>query len=194
MWHQVFWSLHRQLFPAPLEPTHNNIPWSGWSCWLLCCSELKAVFCNGFVRIFKKRQVQHWIRWAKVLYAWETSCYEPLPGRKKLKGTVTVLIFSTSNVSEMFEATFIGDAVRPRAFKKVGQSFSWIIFTGTRAWIESDLFFKCLQWFNPYISSTPGRNSILSIDKPSTHCNNDNISYMSKFKVVIFLSNTRSII
>lgn len=123
----------------------------------------------------------------------KTVAHCPLPGRKKAKERITVLLCCNADGSERLEPMFIGNAARPRAFKKKsGHELGLDYHSNKKAWMTSDLFMNWLQRFNAWIARKPDRKVILLIDNCSAHGNDTNIPHLSNVTVKFLPPNTTS--
>lgn len=94
----------------------------------------------------------------------------PLPGRKKDKKRLTVLVCANASGSEKFPLMIIGNAQRPRCFRKLsGAQHGFDYWSNKKAWMTSALFFEWLGRFDCFIRQTPGRKVLLLLDNFSGH-------------------------
>ena len=79
-------------------------------------------------------------------------------GCKKEKNRLTFLACCNNDGSEKMPLMIIGNAERPRAFKKkYGRELGLEYHSNQKSWMNKDIFFTWLGRLDRYIGATPGR-------------------------------------
>lgn len=120
-----------------------------------------------------------------------TICTTPIPGRKKDKRRLTLLVCANASGTEKIPLMFIGNALRPRCFKKrTGSELGFDYWNNGKAWMTMILFFEWLQRFDTYIRRTPNRRVLLLVDNFSGHGSPECLPLLAAVKVAFLPPNT----
>lgn len=122
-----------------------------------------------------------------------TISVEPMPGRKKEKRRLTILVCANASGTEKYPLLFIGNSKQPRCFKKKsgtqhGFDYSW----NKKSWMTMSIFFDWLTRFDSYIRRTPGRNVLLLLDNFSGHGSHSSLPNLECVQVLFLPPNTTS--
>jgi len=118
---------------------------------------------------------------------------KPVSSFKKEKHRLTFLACCNSNGSEKFPLMIIGNAERPRPFKKkYGRVLGLDWHFNKKAWMTRVLFFEWLERLDRYIGTTQGRKILLLIDNCSAHGNDSTIPRLKNVRVAFLPPNTTS--
>lgn len=123
----------------------------------------------------------------------QTISQTALPGRKKDKKRLTLLVCSNATGSEKFPLLFIGKANKPRCFnKKSGAELGFDYFFNKNAWMTMVIFFDWLKRFDAFIARTPGRRVLLLLDNFCGHGSPDCLPELCSVEVKFLPANTTS--
>ena len=112
-------------------------------------------------------------------------------GCKKEKNRLTFLACCNKDGSEKMPLMVIGNAERPRAFKKhTGQQLGLDYHFNRKAWMTQDLFFEWLSRLDRYIGDTQGRKILLLVDNCSAHGKKHNVPDLQNVRVEFLPPNT----
>lgn len=111
-----------------------------------------------------------------------------MPGRKKDQEWLKLQVCSNESETEKIPLTYIGDAFRPRCFKKRTVYENWFDYWENKnAWMKMVIFFEWLQWFDFYnIRIAKDRRVLLVLDNFSGHASEVYLPPISAF-IVAFL-------
>lgn len=118
---------------------------------------------------------------------------KPMPGRKKDKRRLTLLVCCNASGTEKYPILFIGNSKQPRCFKKksaaeLGFDYAW----NKKAWMNMSIFFEWLERFAAFIRQTPGRKVLLLLDNFSGHGTCSCLPKLDCVEVVFLPANTTS--
>lgn len=77
---------------------------------------------------------------------------QPMPGRKNNKKRLKQLVSENESGTQKLPFMYIGNAIRPRCFKKcTGSEHGFEYWANKKEWMKMVLFFEWIQWFEFYI-------------------------------------------
>lgn len=117
----------------------------------------------------------------------------PVSGFKKEKNRLTFLACTNKDGSEKRPLLIIGNAERPRPFKKkYGHDLGLDWHFNAKAWMNRQIFFNWLQRLDRYIGRTAGRKILLLIDNCSAHGKKEDLPFLQNVRVEFLPPNTTS--
>lgn len=121
-----------------------------------------------------------------------TICQSPIRGRKKVKKRLTLLVCANTTGSEKFPLMFIGNAMRPRCFKKKsGRELGFDYWANSKSWMTMSLFFQWLLRFDTKMTQR-GRKVLLLLDNLSGHGRVGSLPELISTRVEFLPPNTTS--
>lgn len=115
------------------------------------------------------------------------------PGRKKDKKRLTLLVCANATGTEKFPLLYIGNAKKPRCFKKkTGADLGFDYASNKKAWMTMDIFFEWLKRFDAFIARTPNRRILLLLDNFSGHGSAECMPALANIEVKFLPPNTTS--
>ena len=113
----------------------------------------------------------------------------PLPGKKKAKERVTVLLCCNVSGTDRVPPFVIGRSNRPRSFGgATNDELGFDYASHTRAWMDRELFNLWLLRFNERIANSPQRKVCLLLDNASVHGTINDIPILSNVLYIFYQS------
>lgn len=122
-----------------------------------------------------------------------TLCKGNVSGHKKEKSRLSLLACCNADGFEKLPLTIIGNAERPRAFKKrSGRDLGFDYHWNKKAWMTAEFFFEWLRRLDRYIGRETGRKILLLVDNCSAHGKHNTLPELSNVRVEFLPPNTTS--
>ena len=154
--------------------------------------ELRALVTQyGESNVFNADEMGLWYKQAPQ----GTIGHAALPGRKKSKERVSVLLCSNADGSQVIRPLVIGQAHRPRCFgRRSGPGWGWDYAASDRAWMNRAIFFQWLFRFNAVVAATRQQRVLLLLDNASCHGTLESVPELSHVDIYFLPKKTTAIL